>query len=308
VTVKDSRWQIAAALALAIGGCAAPQGSPGGHAAGDMRLVPDPAFVGTEIAAVFSDRTIDPERCRFEWSCDGFVIPGATGPRLEPGSFRKNKEVKLTAIVTGDSLTPERRFTAAVQVANTAPSITRVTILPSSASGQAQVLATPEVIDADGDPVTFRYKWFRNGSPLPDTGPAIPIAAVSQGDHITVEATANDGTSDSAPVRSNDLPIDNRPPRFTSQPAAPGMKDDVFTYQAVAVDDEGDALRYELVSGPAGMNMSDSGTLRWTLPTGSDRKGEFPVTIRVVDPRGGEARQQFMVRLSVPTATTASTH
>lgn len=308
--MKDSRWQMAAALALILGGCAAPQGSSSGHAAGAMRLEPEPALAGSEIAAVFSDRTIDPQRCRFEWRRDGYVIEGATGPHLEPGSFAKGNEVKLTATVPGDANTPERQFTASVTVANTPPTITRVTLLPSSTSGQAQVVATPEVIDADGDAVRCRYKWFRNGSALPDTGAAIAIAGVKQGDHITVEAIANDGASDSAPVRSNDLPIDNRPPRFTSQPVAPGIKDDVFVYQAAAVDDEGDALTYDLVSGPPGMTMGPGGDLRWTLPTGTDRKGDFAVTIRVMDTKGGEARQQFMVKLGVPgaTATTASTH
>jgi len=304
--VKDSRWQMAAVLTLALAGCSAPpQSRSTGHGDG-MRLVPDPATVGTEIAVVFDDRTIDPERCRYEWRRDGFVIENATGPRLAPGSFARGNEVKVMAIAGGDSTTAERRFSASVAVVNTAPSVTRVTVLPSSESGQAQVVATPEATDADGDAVRFHFKWFKNGRALPDTGATISIASLGQGDRIVAEATASDGIDDSAPVRSNELPIDNRPPRFTSQPTAPGLKDDVFRYQAVATDDEGDALRYELVSGPQGMSMDAGGNLTWTLPTGSDRKGEFPVTIRVVDTKGGEARQAFMVRLGVAAAPAAA--
>ena len=303
--MKDSRWQLAAVLALALAGCSAPpQSRSAGHGNG-MRVVPDPATVGTEIAVVFDDRTIDPERCRYEWRRDGFLIENATGPRLAPGSFARGNEVKVTAILGGDSTGAEQRFTAGVTVVNTAPSITRVTVLPSSESGQAQVVATPEATDADGDAVRFRYRWFRNGRALPDTGATLSIASLAQGDHVTAEAIASDGINESAPVRSNDLPIDNRPPHFTSQPTAPSLTDDVFRYQAAATDDEGDALRYELVSGPQGMSMDADGSLRWTLPTGSDRKGEFPVTIRVVDTKGGEARQEFKVRLGIAAAASA---
>lgn len=74
----------------------------------------------------------------------------------------------------------------------------------------------------------------------------------------------------------------NRRPVITSAPVDTAREGQVYRYQVVASDADGDPLTYILDDGPSGMTMNASGLIQWT-PAYSDR-GDRPVTIRVNDP------------------------
>jgi hypothetical protein len=144
---------------------------------------------------------------------------------------------------------------------------------------------------------------LRNGALMEaETGPSLPMDSLALGDQVAVEVVASDGESESPPVRGESAPLQNRPPRFTSQPVAPGPADSEFRYRAVASDQDQDPLRYELVSGPSGMAVNPDGNVIWTVPAGAGRRGEYAVTIRAADSKGGAATQQFTIRLDPPVA------
>ena len=46
-----------------------------------------------------------------------------------------------------------------------------------------------------------------------------------------------------------------------------------------------------------GMSVGPQGDVAWTLPVGEGRRGEFVVRVRATDPHGGEAVQEFTIRL-----------
>jgi len=65
----------------------------------------------------------------------------------------------------------------------------------------------------------------------------------------------------------------------------------------VASDPDGDPLRYQLVSGPLGMSIDAQGMVHWSLPPPESRAGEYAVKIQAADPNGGQAVQEFTLRL-----------
>ncbi len=296
---------VALACAFVLGGCSAGGDARQAavHGDGQMSLSPDPAFAGAQITVVFKDRDLRPEQCRYEWRRNGTVIPQAGSNALEPALFAKGDRIEVSVVAPRTDPGKERRLRAEVRVVNTPPTILRVTVVPAATSDRAEFRAIPESLDQDGDSLTYAYRWSRNGTLMEaETGPSLPLDSLALGDQIAVEVVASDGESESPPVRGESAPLQNRPPRFTSQPAAPGPTDSEFRYRAVASDQDQDPLRYELVSGPSGMVVNPDGNVLWTVPAGAGRRGEYTVTVRAVDSKGGAATQQFTIRLDPPVA------
>jgi hypothetical protein len=263
-----------------------------------VTLSPNPALAASRIDAVFDDRWIDPAKCRFIWSRNGMVIEGARGSSLEPTHFSKGERVSVQVTVVDPAGGSSREMTASVEVVNTPPKVTGATLSLATVGGSAVVQANVQSADLDGDDVSLEYRWFRNDAPVTDgTGPTLAMQGLARGDRVAVEVVASDGQVSSAPSRSEPLAIDNRPPVFTSQPRVPRATDKEFRYKADAVDRDGDPLHYELVSAPDGMTLDPTGMLVWPLPAQNQRQSAYPVTIKVTDTKGGEAVQEFSVRL-----------
>lgn len=310
----DARWPLsrptqasavlALACALALAGCSAGEkhdAAVAGHVGGGLQLAPDPAFAGAEIAATINDAGVRADRCRFEWRRNGTLMAEATSARVGSGGFARGDEIEVKVFVPASEPGGERTLTAKTRVLNSPPNVTRVTLTTATASGRAELVATPVSVDGDGDALRHRFRWLRNGAEVRgEAGAGLPLAGLAVGDQISVEVVASDGETESTPERSEAFRIENRPPQFTSQPVIPGPADLVFSYQAVATDADGDALRYELVSGPAGLTVAADGTVTWTLPARAERTGDHAIAVRAVDAKGGEAVQQFTIRLGKP--------
>ena len=302
--IRPSRLAALTTLVCAVllGGC-----SSGGnrtavskHNDGPVRLAPDPAFAGARISVVFAERTVSHDSATFEWRKNGSPLYNVTANVLEPSEFVKGDRIAVTVHEGGRDLDAE------IEVANTPPTVTRVTVFPAT-TGQPDLVATPEASDRDNDPLTYRFAWFRNGARVEnETGATLSMSKLAIGDKVSVEVVASDGADESTPVQGDAVGLENRPPQFTSQPGLPGPKDDVFRYQAAANDPDRDVVHYELGSGPAGMAVSPEGEVIWPLPAKDQRAGDYAITIRAIDSRGGAATQQFTIRLSAPVAPAAS--
>jgi RHS repeat-associated protein/uncharacterized repeat protein (TIGR01451 family) len=86
----------------------------------------------------------------------------------------------------------------------------------------------------------------------------------------------------------------NRAPVIVSLPRLE-LRDPTFTYDIDAVDPNGEALTYVLVSGPAGAQIdAQTGVLTWTPPVPTDRKEQLHgFTVRAVDAQGLYAELSF---------------
>ena len=88
----------------------------------------------------------------------------------------------------------------------------------------------------------------------------------------------------------------NRPPRITSQPGVTTTQGAAYVYPMTVVDPENDTLAYELLTGPAGMAVSATGRVEWTVPAGIS--GLTPVSLQVSDGKGGIAIQSFDISVA----------
>jgi hypothetical protein len=289
------------ALALAVGGCSGAATKESTSDRGDatersVRLSPDPAYAAARIEVVLDSRWIDPAKCRFRWRRDGNIIPEAATGVLEPSCFSKGQRIGVEVLMDDPESGKRHTLSAEVEVVNTPPTISRATLFMTEAS---EIGSNVTVSDPDGDPVSFRYQWYKNDRLIAgERGPSIKTSRLSRGDRVVAEVVASDGVSSSPPFRSEDLRIENRPPEFSSDPVAPKAGDTLFRYRATAVDPDRDLLRYELVSGPSGMKMGPEGTIVWPLPGPDERQGEHQVRIRVTDSKGGEAVQEFSLHFA----------
>lgn len=286
---------------LLLGGCSS--GASGPHAAGhgvgvSAHLSPEPPSSAVHIAVVLSDPRVDLGNCRFEWRRNGLVVANATTNALEPSQFAKNDDIAVKVMLPGPGGAALQTIETRARVANAPPKMTRVTLAMVAAADGSQLQANAECIDSDHDAPVYAYQWYQNGHVVAGAaGSSLSARMLARGDRVVVNIVASDGESSSPPLRSEEYTIDNRPPQFSSQPVAPRIHDQEFHYQAVAADPDGDPLRYELVSGPAGMTVDAHGSVSWTLPLPEPGNGEYPVKLRAVDSNGGEAVQEFTIRL-----------
>jgi len=299
-----STWRAATCLLL-LASCSkrAPHADVQAPDAPVIRLSPDPAYAGARIAVVLPETGFDPSQVTYEWRRNGAIIFGAEGATLEPGEFARGDRITVRLLAPPPPAGNPIVCRADVRVVNTAPQVRSVGLELAGGAGSAGIDARVEALDADGDTPVLQYQWFRNGQPVEHAESArLSTKGLARGDRITLVVTARDEESASPAVHSDPLTMANHPPAFVSEPAAPSPGAELYVYEARADDPDGDPLRYELVNAPEGMSVTPQGEVRWILPTGEQRTGDHAVRLRAADDKGGEAVQEFTLRLGVPVA------
>lgn len=100
--------------------------------------------------------------------------------------------------------------------------------------------------------------------------------------------------------------LPNSAPRFTSAPPTTAAAGATFAYQAQIVDPDQDPVTFVLDQAPAGLSLDpQTGLLLWQ--TASATRGDFPITIRAIDPYGAEATQSFTLSVRSANAPPAIT-
>jgi len=161
-----------------------------------------------------------------------------------------------------------------------------------------------DATDADDDTLTFALMSGPDDMTIDPASGRIAWApgADDVGNHsVLVEVKDGRGGMDMQPYMisvRDDIP--NRPPIITSIPVVDAMlvngPSDGYAYDVEARDPDTDVLQYQLVQGPAGMSIhADTGLITW-LPKPADI-GIHDVAVRVLDGRGGEARQDYRLRV-----------
>jgi hypothetical protein len=235
----------------------APPGAP------VVAFSPERPTVGVPLRVVLKAPAVDPDgdplRYRYRWLRDGAPVavgaPGATvgewtDAAEAPASLvakGQRWEVEVQAF-DGEAQGPSGR--AAATVANTPPPPPRLAFLPARprrVDGLALQLEQPP--DADGDQITHRYAWTRNGQPVevPPDQAQIPRGTPRKGERWAVTVVALDGEAESTPVRAEVVVADTAP-----GPVALALCDGPVQAGAVpevrlvtpAADADGDAVTY----------------------------------------------------------------
>jgi hypothetical protein len=233
-----------------------------------------------------------------EWYVNGALVTAGPELELEAVPLARGDEVYAIAHVDdGEAVVSEE--SERIRVQNRPPRVNELRLLPVEATAVDNLMAVATGDDPDGDAVQFTYRWFKNDQPIPGaTGATLEAGTVRRGDRVRVEAVPTDGQNEGFAVSSAALAVRNSPPQITSKPSYELRGTDRYEYALAAEDPDGDLpLRYELVTGPAGMKVDVvTGRVVWTIPR--DLKGDQLVEIAVIDPQGGEVRQRYTLALA----------
>jgi hypothetical protein len=155
--------------------------------------------------------------------------------------------------------------TASATVVNTPPSVTGVTLTPTTVQTNDTLTVTATTSDADGDPITVTYDWYV-ASTLVLSGSGNTLSGATYFDKhetVYVDVVADD-TVDTTTVSSSSVTVDNTPPGapgISITPSAPEMGDDLIcTVDTPSSDDDSDSVTYEMQWTVNGVPYAAGGT------------------------------------------------
>lgn len=200
---------------------------------GPLQIALEPATparseaIRARIQAPAVDPDGDPLTYRYTWKVDGAPrnLPAGTSI-LQPGLFRKHQKVEVEVRAWDGLLAgPPARAEAAAR--NTPPTAPRVEIRPARPRRGEPLhaaLAAPAE-DADGDPLSYKFSWRKNGAPYAAAGDGreVPGADVVRADGFELTVTAGDGES-TGPKATAAVAVANTPPtppRIALEPRRP---------------------------------------------------------------------------------------
>jgi len=214
----------------------------------------------TCVPAGWSDPDGDPAGYVYQWKVNGSTL-SSSASTLTGSDFDKGDNVQC--IVTpndGDDLGTPVSSTV-VTVGNSAPELASAAIAPTSPKeGDTLTVTLGAATDADGDPISYTYRWFA-GSSVVGTGPTLTGSSFDKGDVLKVEVTPTDGIDTGTPVTSATVTVDNTAPvvsGVTLSPTTAGT-DSTLTASVTASDADGDSLSYSYAWYVEGSKVSATG-------------------------------------------------
>jgi len=236
----------------------------------------DPVEARVTVPAVDADE--DPLVYRHRWTVDGEERNLASSTAsLRGGTLRKHQKVRVE-VRAFDGLEEGPPATGEVTVRNAPPTAPAVSLRPARPRRGEPVRAVvaPPALDPDGDPLTHRFAWKRNGKPLsvPGDGRELPADLPRRGDRLEVEVWANDGEVDGPRARAS-AEVRNSPPTapvVALQPERPRGGESVrLVIVKPGVDPDGDPVTYAIAWTRDGKALADKGEV---LPPDRFRKNE----------------------------------
>ena len=175
--------------------------------------VPGGTVPQARIAVASSDPDADPVTYRHEWTVNGKPVPAMSGQaRLASPALVKHDRVRVTVTPWDGELAGPPAF-AECAVENTPPTAPTVALEPAepSAPHVTSVAVRKPSADRDGDAVSYRYAWWRDGTPVKIDGPVVPPGTLRHGEVWRVEVTPFDGEEEGERVALQAV-VKNTPP------------------------------------------------------------------------------------------------
>ena len=129
---------------------------------------------------------------------------------------------------------------------NHAPTVRLVTIVPNPLILAGPITAHVMADDTDRTDPKKRFQWIVNGAPvLGATGPELDSMHAKRGDQVALEVVALDGELESAPYRTDPIPVVNTPPLVSHVTVeADAEKNNRVHAKVDAVDPDRDEIHY----------------------------------------------------------------
>ena len=255
----------------------------------------------TASVSGFSDPEGDPIAYHYQWLRNGTEIPGATSSTLDlslAGNGDRGDVVRVEVYASDNHGAASDAATRNTTVADTAPTSGTVTVAPANPSTNDVVRAVRNgFADIDGDTISYRYQWFRNGSAIAGaTNRTLDLGAAGngdQGDLIEVEVIADDGHGGSSPVVRNGTSITGTnaapvPGTVSISPATVRTDDTVTATPAGFVERDGQAItyQYQWFRNGTAIAGATASTLNLAQAGNGDRGDTLRVEVTGRDPLG----------------------
>ncbi len=210
----------------------------------DVTLSPDPAYEGDTLTCTpgsYADDDGDTATFSYTWDVAG-VDPGVTTSTLSSTYFDRDETVVCGATPNDGTDDGSMVGSNGVTISNSAPSITSVTVSPTSPSTSDTLTCSYSgYSDADGDSDASTYAWTVDGAAA-GSGSTLG-ATLSSGDVVVCTVTPHDGT-DAGAALSDSVSVANTPPEVDSVTLSPtsAYTDDVISPSVSTSDGDGDTV------------------------------------------------------------------
>mgnify|MGYP001614612351 FL=1 len=267
-----------------------------------VKILPETPTVSDSIIAEvkIGDKERLSSKLNFVWEKNNQEIKEFNSQRIDGSSLKRGDVIRVKIMPEGGDAKGEVFYSEPAVIQNALPIVKSIKIKPDKDIGKkGTVTATVEAKDADGDAVSLKYQWIKNGAAEIEGANSNSLSLVNykRGDFVNLKVTANDGIADSEPLTSGPVTIINTPPEIVSQPPR-DIRSYEYRYKLSAVDADNDALKYSLSNAPAGMTISASGEIKWDI---SERdEGSYRVAIVVEDGNGGRTEQDYLLSIKLP--------
>lgn len=233
-----------------------------------------------------------------KWFRNGSEIYNYNEPELDPSKFSRGDQIHAEVNLLGPDALDQPVVTLPVTVLNTPPQIIEASTMLNTVPSD-MLTARVNAVDADHDAIRYRYQWFVNGSELSgQTKSTLDVANTRAGDEVYARVIVSDKDDESEPFDCEPITIGSNAPQITSNPPSSPGEDRRYVYQVAAVGPVPDDLKFSLVKAPTGMTISDKGLIEWQMPDPKLGSFSYEVVVSVMDPTGGEARQEFAINVT----------
>lgn len=225
------------------------------------------------------------------WVVDGVEQPGTTSASYTPVGHKRGTEVRCKVVPLSGAVAGSPVLSAAVVLANAAPSVGAVIVTPVPATKTTGVqCVASDVTDPDGDEVTLEVTWTVDGVVVAGVAGAILSGEhYAKGQTVTCSVVPSDGADEGAPVASKfgTVIANGAPTLDTVSLGPPGAKgtDTLECTPAGFADPDGDAAAYQYAWSIDGVVVA--GATKATLSGGGLSKGVL--VICTVTPFDGAA-------------------
>ncbi|MGE5690197.1 MAG: OmpL47-type beta-barrel domain-containing protein [Pseudomonadota bacterium] len=272
------------------------------------------------VSVLSADDDGDARSYSYQWAKNGSDLAGATASTLDlsaAGNGDKGDTITVRVTASDGTASSTPTTTPAVTVANSAPTLTSVTIDQPTPKTNDTLTVTLASTDPDGDPRSYSYQWAKNAADrFGETAAGYDLALIGNGDRgdaITVRVIASDGIDLSAATTSAAVTVANSSPLLTAvsidQPSP--RTDDTLTATISAGDPDGDALTPTRQWRKNGVDLAGAtgATLDLSAAGNGDRGDQLALRVSVSDgaASGGPATSAAVtVQNAAPTITSAS--
>lgn len=217
-----------------------------------VAIAPADATTETELrceARMPVDPDGDAVTLRYVWSRNAERVTLPSNTATLPARLARKGEKWRCEVRASDGELSSPAAAAELTIRDAAPAKPGIAILPATAHRTEDLACRVmhDATDADGDTVSYAYRWLRNGQPATLTEPLVPATSLRRGEKWRCEVTASDGerTSEAAAAEVN---IVNAPPGEAAVAVAPEdpKVDDTMTCRIVreSVDPDADKVSY----------------------------------------------------------------